>query len=612
MLVLNECDPNRCAALVNSDYSAWVTGPRTLYVALERNRVASSDYTLKFNCFSFNCTEQSALLSCNTPFRGNTADGQNRFTSYNCRAGSFTGPENIHRIQLTEASGLFIRIRSLTQGRRVFAFLVGGCNPQNCFLSFTDSVNVQAGAGTYFLVVEGEGTNGVGYEVEYMCGAPNCENPEPIACGSAVTGSTAGQRSQLGYYSCRYAAQLAGGEKVYTLTPSQSGLYRFELTSQNPGNNPHVLILQTACSGLSCQALWEAAPRLDEAQWLEEGIVYYLVVDSRLPGGSFELKISCPCSPLAIEGLEPAYCPAQPVNIRANTVTGIPLWYDSPIGDNLLRRGPFFTLPRLTQNQVVYVENAVSCIPRRQAVWLNLTQPIIRLTGNKSLVCFQDTLILQASGGARYKWEGYQGADIFSQEEKALITPRRAGVITVIGTDENGCANTSAWPVRIQEGPPVTVLLRNDTLFAQNFTRYQWYYEDEPISGANQSWYTPRQIGNYSVYVENEDNDCGTLSAPVLVQTVSRELAASASGFSVYPNPTSGVFYLEIPYLKEKPLGFRLYNALGQNLEFPAVPENEGGNRYRIEAGYLPAGVYMLAMFTQSGVPVPLGKIIKR
>jgi hypothetical protein len=389
-------------------------------------------------------------------------------------------------------------------------------------------------------------------------------------------------------------------------------LYRFELSSQNPANNPHILILQTACSGLSCQALWEAAPQLNEFHWLEAGQDYYLTVDSPFPGGSFELKISCPCSPLVIEGLEPAYCLAQPVNIRASTVSGIPLWYDSPIGDNLLRRGPFFTLPRLIQNQVVYVESAASCIPRRQAVWLNLSQPIIQLTGNKSSVCFQDTLILQASGGARYRWEGYQGAELFSQEGNALVKPRKAGLITVTGTDEKGCANTSAWPVRIRQGPAVTVELRNDTLFTQNFARYQWYYEDEPIAGANQSWHKPRRVGNYSVYVEDEANECGALSAPLLVQTVSRALAISPAGFSLYPNPTSGVFYLETPYLRERPLRFLLQNTLGQSIEILAAPENEGGNRYRIEAGDLPTGIYTLAVLTQSGAPIPLGKIIKR
>ncbi|MCS6904559.1 MAG: S8 family serine peptidase [Bacteroidia bacterium] len=617
MLILNECNPFRCAAIVDSDYSAWVTGPRTLYVALERNRPGNItnntiSYILKVNCFTFNCTEQSTLLKCNVPFRGNTSQGQNRFTSYNCRGGSFIGPERIHRIQLSEASNLFIRLRSLTPGRRAFGFLIGGCNPQNCFLFIRDSINVRAGMGTYFLVVEGEGIQGVEYEVEYMCSSPNCANAESITCGVPIRGSTQGLRSQLGYYACSYSAPLAGGEKVYSFNPPQSGLYRFELVSHNSSENPHVLILQTDCNGFYCQALWEAAPRLQEFHYLEAGRSYFLVIDSYLPGTSFELRVHCPCTPITIEGLAPAYCPAQPVSIRANSSGGMPLWYDAPAGNNLLRRGPFFTLPQLTKSQVVYVETNSSCVPRRQAVWLNLSQPIIQLQANKAAVCVFDTLVLQASGAKEYQWKTYEQANLINQGQDALVIPKSEGKITVIGADENGCQNTSSWPVRIQAGPPATIYLKGDTLFTQTFSRYQWYYEEKPIANATKQYYVPQKTGNYSVYVESQDHECGTLSNPFKVSVITGQLfLAETNGYCIYPNPTKDILYIEISDLQEEFEYLRLHNTLGQNFHVSFTLEEGQTKRYKLELKDLPAGIYMLNLGSKKHKSIQVAKIIK-
>lgn len=80
----------------------------------------------------------------------------------------------------------------------------------------------------------------------------------------------------------------------------------------------------------------------------------------------------------------------------------------------------------------------------------------------------------------------------------------------------------------------------------EGFASYQWVSAGIPISGANESTYTPSSGGTYWVVITT-DYGC-TISTPTFISTVSvEENALSEKHFTLYPNPVLDGFNLKAP-----------------------------------------------------------------
>jgi hypothetical protein len=116
---------------------------------------------------------------------------------------------------------------------------------------------------------------------------------------------------------------------------------------------------------------------------------------------------------------------------------------------------------------------------------------------------------------------------------------------------------------------------------AQTADTYQWYLNEEPITGATARTFVFEEPGSYQLLTEH--GDCNYLTQLVVVD-------ASQKTFIVYPNPA--VDKMTIRFLASQPMHtLTMMNAMGQ-----PVVTGEVHNRWEIELNIdgLAAGIYIV------------------
>lgn len=150
-------------------------------------------------------------------------------------------------------------------------------------------------------------------------------------------------------------------------------------------------------------------------------------------------------------------------------------------------------------------------------------------------------------------------------------------------------ADSSSLPVITESNGVLT------TISAEG---YQWYLNNEPIPNATGNSYTAVQNGAYTVMTTNSDG-CSGLSG--VYNVVSNGIGAEyASGISIYPNPSSGVFTLKGSMLQSELQQVEIRNMLGDivysssQIQFNQV----------VDIQNFPTGVYLVELYLNSGKEV--------
>ena len=216
-------------------------------------------------------------------------------------------------------------------------------------------------------------------------------------------------------------------------------------------------------------------------------------------------------------------------------------------------------------------------------------------TATKYPVCEGEKVRLRATIGFKeYYWSN--GATGISTEVS------EAGPIAVIGITSNGCSDTSdifnlyflpvpAKPDIYLDGPVLKT--------SSSASAYQWYLNGNPIQGAISNEHKPGSNGKYQVAVFGE-NGCSTLSDEFSFTTGIDDLSASESFIKTTPNPSDGVFYLEISDNICSDITLEITNLIG-NKVFSSIIKNSGHkSQQKLDLRMLPSGVY-LAIFNCGG-----------
>ncbi len=160
-------------------------------------------------------------------------------------------------------------------------------------------------------------------------------------------------------------------------------------------------------------------------------------------------------------------------------------------------------------------------------------------------------------------------------------------------------SDTISLPIDIRTFPDKPIISRNLNnplpLTSSSVINNQWYYNNKPISGANQQVYIAnRGTGYYKVAVFN---DCGTTesdSLRITVTSLTNNLVVN-NLVRIFPNPSSSLITI-VPSPPDYGSFIKLYDLRGQLIDY--FPINE---TIHYDVSKLPPGIYILRLTTYSG-----------
>jgi hypothetical protein len=172
--------------------------------------------------------------------------------------------------------------------------------------------------------------------------------------------------------------------------------------------------------------------------------------------------------------------------------------------------------------------------------------PVLTTFSDDSVICSGQSATLSVTGADTYTWSTNENA------ASIVVTPTVQTTYTVIGTDTNGCAGTAvslvivnALPVLIASSDnPVICSGQSATLSVAGADTYTWSTNENAATIV----VTPTVQTTYTV-VGTDTNGCSdstTVIQDVSLCTNLSQLSNAANELTVYPNPSNGLFHLEI------------------------------------------------------------------
>ena len=196
------------------------------------------------------------------------------------------------------------------------------------------------------------------------------------------------------------------------------------------------------------------------------------------------------------------------------------------------------------------------------------------ITGNAS-VCSGSTEIYSAgTSNSTYQWSVTGGAIASGQGASSISVDwgnASAGNISLTETISNGCSGTDNLQVAINS-VNTAIIQSRDTLFAQeNSAIYQWLQCNlstsgfTAIPGETSSFFIAANSGNYALEVTK--NGCTDTSACMqVIITGINENPIVFEGLNIYPNPSDGLFTLEISNERQNNIQIELLDMSGKQL----------------------------------------------
>lgn len=169
--------------------------------------------------------------------------------------------------------------------------------------------------------------------------------------------------------------------------------------------------------------------------------------------------------------------------------------------------------------------------------------------------------------------------------------------VMLIATSANGVADTLLLNnyLTVYQNPfAPTITQSGNTLTCSNAASYQWQLNAVDIPGATNQSYTITQSGLYTVIIGDE-NDCNA-QASTQAYLVGIPGAEEDWYVNVFPNPSNGIFNVDVFVANEDEVHFTVLNTLGQSLEEKTERLNLNRTTTSIDLRNWSQGVYFLVV----------------
>ncbi len=190
------------------------------------------------------------------------------------------------------------------------------------------------------------------------------------------------------------------------------------------------------------------------------------------------------------------------------------------------------------------------------------------------------------------------------QQDPTQICYNNPGVydVTLITTNSYGSDTLVLQGyITVYSTPPLpTITDSGDVLTSSYASSYQWQFNSVDIPGATNQSYTATQTGFYTVIITDE-NGCVS-STTVYVEITGIENVTGDSGLSVYPNPSTGNFIIELPGQPTgKKLTIEVVTPLNQKI-FSSTTTMDNPEENKINLTGIAAGVYFIIVTVEDTI----------
>ncbi len=261
-----------------------------------------------------------------------------------------------------------------------------------------------------------------------------------------------------------------------------------------------------------------------------------------------------------------------------------------------------------------------------------VASPTAEITGNTTICEGQSaTIDFVLSGQAPWTVIAADMDDLIITESPFQLTfvPYSSVVYDFISiVDANGCEITDAGQVTVTVNPlplvpakpagadTVDYAYNTSSVFtteAANFaTDYVWEFSPSQAGTVSASvteftvnW-SSEFIGEVTIKVQSV-NDCGTsefseVKTIYLKNTIGIGNLDFAGNVRIFPNPSEGLFTLELKSAKSQVLTIKVHNLLGRMVESHVYPLLSGTASLALDLRNLPEGLYMLQIEHEDGI----------
>lgn len=271
----------------------------------------------------------------------------------------------------------------------------------------------------------------------------------------------------------------------------------------------------------------------------KSGVVYMVASNGTTCHDTDEVTITVLPHPTAYAGNDTSVCPNEQIELKG-LVTGAGVTHKW-VGASVSNPDSLNIKVTIDSPYTFYLIaiDSLGCTDTSGIAISIIPKPDFKVIPNNPAICYGDSILLQASGGGTYSW---QGGGLTSSDNIIDVSPNSTTTYNVIiNGPACGYADTFDVPVTVNNLPIVSVTKSNDVdcsngfadLTAEGASTYSWYPEkglDNNFS--NRVRATPRENITYTVTGESTEGCKASSTIDVNVKTLDDYALSIPSAFT--------------------------------------------------------------------------------